>query len=197
MNAHYHEKIVQDQAQAQKIEPWIIWAVMRQESAFNPKAVSTSNAYGLMQLIGPTAQEVAHDLKTPVNVPEDLFVPERNIPLGARYLAKVKAEFGGHWPLAIASYNAGPYKLKAWLKLRKDTENLTSTRSTEWRDEIWIDELPWTETQNYVKSVMRNYILYHLGNQGFWTLPPVFWSESDPGQGVSSRRLIEKKSIKR
>ena len=191
------EKTVQEQAQIHKIEPWIIWGVMRQESAFNVKAVSSSNAYGLMQLIGPTAQEVAHDLKTSVSLPEDLFVPEKNIPFGARYLSKVKNEFNGHWPLAIASYNAGPSRLKSWLKLRKDTEGLAQTRSTEWRDEIWIDELPWTETQNYVKSVMRNYILYRLGNQGLWTPPPVFWSESDAGQGVSSRRLIEKKSIKR
>lgn len=191
------EKVVQEQALAHKIEPWIIWGVMRQESAFNIKAVSTSNAYGLMQLIGPTAQEVAQDLKTSVSLPEDLFVPENNIPFGARYLSKMKNEFGGHWPLAIASYNAGPTRLKSWLRLRKDTENLTQIKSTEWRDEIWIDELPWNETQNYVKSVMRNYILYRLGNQGFWTPPPVFWSESDPNQGVSSRRLIEKKSIKR
>ena len=191
------EKTVQEQAQIHKIEPWIIWGVMRQESAFNIRAVSASNAYGLMQLIGPTAQEVAHDLKTNVSLPEDLFVPEKNIPFGARYLSKVKNEFNGHWPLAVASYNAGPSRLKSWLRLRKDTEGLAQTRSTEWRDEIWIDELPWTETQNYVKSVMRNYILYRLGNRGYWTPPPVFWSESDPSQGVSSRRLIEKKSIKR
>jgi soluble lytic murein transglycosylase-like protein/TolA-binding protein len=191
------EKIVQDQASTHKIEPWIIWAVMRQESAFNIRAQSSSSAYGLMQLIGPTAQEVAQDLKVTVSLPEDLFVPERNIPFGARYLSKMKNEFGGHWPLAIASYNAGPTRLKAWLKLRKDTEGLTASRSTEWRDEIWIDELPWNETQNYVKSVMRNFILYRLGNQGYWTPPPVFWSDSDPSQGLSGRRLIEKKSIKR
>ena len=191
------EKIVQEQAVVHKIEPWIIWGIMRQESAFNVKAVSTSNAYGLMQVIGPTAHEIAQDLKTTVNLPDDLFMPEKIISFGARYLAKMRGEFGGHWPLAVASYNAGPTRLKAWLKLRKDTEALTTSRSTEWRDEIWIDELPWNETQNYVKAVMRNYLLYRLGNQGFWTPPPVFWSESDPSQGVSSRRLIEKKSIKR
>lgn len=191
------EKIVQEQAQINKIEPWIIWGVMRQESAFNIKAVSTSSAYGLMQMIGPTAQEVARDLKTTVNLPDELFVPEKNIPFGAYYLAKVKNEFSGHWPLAVASYNAGPTRLRSWLRLRKDTESLMLNKSTEWRDEIWIDELPWNETQNYVKSVMRNYILYRLGNQDFWTPPPVFWSESDPSQGMSSRRLIEKKSIKR
>jgi tetratricopeptide (TPR) repeat protein len=191
------DKIVQEQAQTHRIEPWIIWGVMRQESAFNMRATSASNAYGLMQLIGPTAQEVATDLKTSVEVPEDLFRPEKNIPLGARYLAKMKNEFGGHWPLAVASYNAGPTRLKAWLKLRKDTESLSQSRSTEWRDEIWIDELPWSETQNYVKAVMRNYLLYRLGSESNWTLPPVFWSESEPSQGVSSRRLIEKKSIKR
>jgi len=192
-----YEKVVLEQSEIHKVEPWMIWAIIRQESAFNPRAVSTSNAFGLMQLIGPTAQEVAQDLKTSVVVPDELFVPDRNIPFGTRYLAKMKNEFGGHWPLAVAAYNAGPTRLKAWLKLRKDTQELSTSKSTEWRDELWIDELPWNETQNYVKSVMRNFILYRLGSQSQWTLPPVFWSESTPSGATSSRRLIEKRSIRR
>lgn len=192
-----YQKVVMAQSEIHKVEPWMIWAIIRQESAFNPKALSSSNAYGLMQLIGPTAQEVAQDLKTTVTIPDELFVPEKNIPFGARYLAKMKNEFSGHWPLAVAAYNAGPSRLKSWLKLRKDTENLPTLKSVEWRDEIWIDELPWNETQNYVKSVMRNFILYRLGSQSQWTLPPVFWSESTPGTTTSGARLIEKQTLKR
>lgn len=192
-----YEKVVLEQSEIHKVEPWMIWAIIRQESAFNYKAVSTSNAFGLMQLIGPTALEVAQDLKTTVILPDELFVPERNIPFGARYLAKMKNDFGGHWPLAVAAYNAGPSRLKAWLRLRKDTESVATVKSTEWRDELWVDELPWNETQNYVKSVMRNFILYRLGSQSQWTLPPVFWSESTSGEPTSSGRLIEKRTIKR
>lgn len=184
---------VLQQSEIHKVESWMIWAIMRQESAFNIRALSTSNAYGLMQLIGPTAQEVAQDLKTDVQIPDELFSPIKNIAFGTRYLAKMKNEFGGHWPLAAAAYNAGPTRLKAWLKLRKDTEGIPQLKSVAWRDEIWIDELPWNETQNYVKAVMRNFILYRYGNQTSWVLPPVFWSELKPQDSTTKRQLIEKK----
>lgn len=186
-----YEKVIQEQAQTHKVEPWLIWAVIRQESAFNQRAVSSSNAFGLMQLISSTAQEVAHEIKSNLSIPDELFVPEKNIPLGTRYLAKMRNSFDGHWPLAVAAYNAGPTRLKSWLSLRKDTENLTTLKSAEWRDEIWIDELPWNETQNYVKSVMRNFILYRLGSQKHWTMPPVFWSESQTQQASANGGSIE------
>ena len=157
----FHKQVMEASAKF-NVEPWMIWSIMRQESAFNTKALSTSNAFGLMQMIGPTAQEVAADLKTSVLLPDELFSPIKNIEFGAYYLNKMKNTFDGHWPVAAAAYNAGPTRLKAWLKLRKDTESVTQKKSTDWRDEIWIDEMPWNETQNYVKAVMRNFLLYRL-----------------------------------
>jgi tetratricopeptide (TPR) repeat protein len=192
-----HSQLVMQQSEIHKVEPWMIWAIMRQESAFNMRAQSTSNAFGLMQLIGPTAQEVAADLKTTILIPEELFSPVKNIAFGTRYLAKMKNEFDGHWPLAVAAYNAGPSRLKSWIKLRKDTENLPQTKSVDWRDELWIDEMPWAETQNYVKAVMRNYLLYRMSSQNSWTLPPVFWSEMDSSKPASSRQMIEKRKLTR
>lgn len=191
------QNLVMAQSETHKVEPWMIWAIMRQESAFNMRAQSPSPAYGLMQLIGPTAQEVASDLRTTIQIPEELFSPIKNIAFGTRYLAKMKNEFSGHWPLAVAAYNAGPSRLKSWIKLRKDTENLPQTKSVEWRDEIWIDEMPWAETQNYVKAVMRNYLLYRFGAQSSWTLPPVFWSEIETSKTTSRRLFIEKQKLSR
>ncbi|MFN9067065.1 MAG: transglycosylase SLT domain-containing protein, partial [Bdellovibrionales bacterium] len=66
-----YASLVIQQSEIHKVEPWMIWAIMRQESAFNIRAQSTSNAFGLMQLIGPTAQEVATDLRTTVDIPEE------------------------------------------------------------------------------------------------------------------------------
>jgi len=192
-----YQKQVLQASEKMNVEPWMIWSIMRQESAFNMKALSTSNAYGLMQMIGPTAQEVATDLKTTILLPDELYSPIRNITFGAYYLSKMKNNFDGHWPVAAAAYNAGPTRLKSWLKLRKDTEEVTLKKSTDWKDEIWIDEMPWNETQNYVKAVMRNFLLYRLGNQSSWAIPPVFWSESKPQESTSRRQLIDKKKLSR
>ena len=191
------QKQVMQASEKFNVEPWMIWSIMRQESAFNTKALSTSSAFGLMQMIGPTAQEVAADLKTTIVVPDELFSPVRNVTFGAYYLSKMRNNFDGHWPVAAAAYNAGPTRLKSWLKLRKDTEGLTLKKSTEWQDEIWIDEMPWNETQNYVKAVMRNFLLYRLGSQSSWAIPPVFWSESKPQESTSRRQLIDKKKLSR
>lgn len=190
-------KQVMQASEKMNVEPWMIWSIMRQESAFNMKALSTSNAFGLMQMIAPTAQEVATDLKTSVVLPDELFSPVRNITFGAYYLSKMKNTFDGHWPVAAAAYNAGPTRLKSWLKLRKDTEDVTLKKSTDWKDEIWIDEMPWNETQNYVKAVMRNFLLYRLGNQSSWVIPPVFWSESKQQESTSRRQLFDKKKLSR
>lgn len=192
-----YQKQVMQASEKMNVEPWMIWSIMRQESAFNKKALSTSNAYGLMQMIAPTAQEVATDLKTTILLPDELFSPVRNITFGAYYLSKMKNQFDGHWPVAAAAYNAGPTRLKSWLKLRKDTEEVTLKKSTDWKDEIWIDEMPWNETQNYVKAVMRNFLLYRLGNQSSWAIPPVFWSESKPQESTSRRQLIDKNKLSR
>lgn len=146
----------------------LLLSLTRQESGFNLRAVSTSNALGLMQMIPPTAQEVARKLGLSIELPDDMFRPEVNIPMGSFYISQMIDQFEGHIPLALAAYNAGPHRLKQFLKGRPELAGMPS-------DEIWFDELPWSETSFYVKAILRNILLYRLVDEGNFTLKPVLW----------------------
>lgn len=169
--------MIQTESKKYSLHPYVIQSLIRQESAFGLKAVSSSNALGLMQMIPPTAYDVAKRMSLKVTVPDDLYRPEVNIPMGTFYFNSLIEEFKGHIPLALAAYNAGPSRLKTWLKGRKDTENLMNHFSTEVKDEIWMDELPWSETSFYVKAILRNIILYQYLENNSFELKPGFWSE--------------------
>ncbi len=161
-----YKDIIQDQATKQKLNPYLVRSLIRQESAFGPRAVSTSNAYGLMQLIGPTAQEVATELGLRgIAIPDDVFVPENNIQMGTYYIAKVIKQYNGHVPLGLAAYNAGPHRLKIFVDARKEVSDQMQKFSSDPLDEMWFDELPWFETSFYVKAILRNAILYQLADK--------------------------------
>lgn len=162
------------------LDPILVKSLIRQESAFGLKALSSSNALGLMQLIPPTAQEVARSLKMKIVIPDDLFRPEINVPLGTSYIAQMINQFGGHVPLGLAAYNAGPVRLQAWIKGRPETLELPAQPSTDWKQEIWFDELPWNETSFYVKAILRNILLYRLIEKGRVQVQPAFWTELRP-----------------
>lgn len=151
------------EAKRYNLNPILIRSLIRQESAFGIRALSTSNAQGLMQLIPPTAQEVARRLGIKkLEFPEDVFRPEINIPLGTTYISMMLDQFGGSVPFALAAYNAGPTKVKIFVEARDEIKDLTGKPSSNPMDEIWFDELPWTETSFYVKAILRNTLLYKL-----------------------------------
>ncbi len=157
----------------------LIWAIMRQESAFMPQAVSPSRAYGLMQMLAPTARETARWLRhSKFNVSRDIFKPEINIRFGAHFFSRMYGKYEKIAPLAIASYNVGPGNLDRWLSHRSDLSEWKSIGES-LDDDIWIDELPWAETSFYVKAVMRNYLLYQIiyDKQNTLASPP--WGESE------------------
>lgn len=166
-----YQESIQKEAKKNSLDPFLVFSLIRQESAFYPRATSVSNALGLMQLIPPTAIEVAQRKRLKISLPEDLFLPDINVSLGTSYIAQMIDDFSGNIPMALAAYNAGPTRLKSWLTLRSET----STMSQE--DEIWWDELPWSETSFYVKAILRNMIIYRLLQQNSLELRPVFWSE--------------------
>jgi len=129
--------------------PWI-YGVMRQESLFLPTAVSKSQALGLLQLLLPTAQQVARKWQRPPPTREDLFVPSINVPLGAAYLRDQTDRFGGRYILTLAAYNAGPNAVARWLPAQP-------------RDaDIWIENIPYNETRAYVQK-----ILWHITADGW------------------------------
>jgi soluble lytic murein transglycosylase len=161
-----YQKLIDEQAAKQKLSPYLVRSLIRQESAFGPKAISTSNAYGLMQLIGPTAQEVATELGLRgLSIPEDVFLPDNNIQMGTYYIAKMIKQFGGNVPLGLAAYNAGPYRMNIFVQARPVVMDQMQKFSSDPWDEMWFDELPWTETSFYVKAILRNTILYRLADK--------------------------------
>lgn len=161
-----YKEAINEQALKQKLSPFLVRSLIRQESAFGPRAISTSNAYGLMQIIGPTAQEISTELGLKgVIIPDDIFVPENNIQMGTYYIAKMIRQFGGNVPLGLAAYNAGPHRMKTFIESRKEVAEQTQKASSDPWDEMWFDEVPWYETSFYVKAILRNTILYQLAEK--------------------------------
>jgi TolA-binding protein len=131
------------------LDPFLILSLMRQESAFNAKVISKANAIGLMQLIPPTAKEVARTLKQDVPSKENLKDPIVNVRLGIEYLNRLLVSFNQNMVYALAAYNAGPTKVRRWVALRSNMPPLE-----------FIESIPYTETRNYVKKILRNYAIY-------------------------------------
>ena len=143
------------------VSRYLIWSIMRQESAFMAKAISPNRAYGLMQLLGSTAKETARWLKVKGFRSKDVFKPKYNIRFGAHYFLRMFRKYKRMGPLAIASYNVGPGNLDRWLKQRHDLGD-PGQWGESLDEDLWMDELPWAETSFYVKAVLRNYLLYSV-----------------------------------
>ncbi|WP_404789590.1 transglycosylase SLT domain-containing protein [Altericista sp. CCNU0014] len=137
---------IQRWAQNHAVNPVLSLALMRQESRFEPTIQSVAGAMGLMQLMPETAAEVASQLKLETYRLED---PSDNIRLGTWYLNSTHQTYQGNSMLAIASYNAGPGSVAKWLQT-------LDTRDAD----IFVETIPFDETQGYVKSVLENYWNY-------------------------------------
>ena len=110
-------------------------------------AQSPVGASGLMQLMPATAKQLARKKMSR----KKLYNPEQNIKLGTKYLNQLQKKYSGNQILATADYNAGPYRVKAWLKERPKMPA-----------DIWIETIPFKETREYVKSVMAYQQIYLL-----------------------------------
>ncbi len=171
------EILINDYAQKNKVEPALIQSLIKQESSFRLRAVSSSNAMGLMQLIPMTAKDSARYLKlSSRNLRSRVFQPELNIRLGTSYYARLQRAFLGNVPFALAAYNAGIGNIRRWMKPRKkELGPLPELSSSLPENEIWIDELPWAETNFYVKAILRNLILYRFYYRQQQVIPEPSW----------------------
>jgi soluble lytic murein transglycosylase len=150
---------IQQWASQNTVNPVLALALMRQESRFEPQIKSVVGATGLMQLMPETAAEVAAQVKLKKYKLED---PNDNIRLGTWYLNSTHQTYQGNSMLAIASYNAGPGSVTKWLQ----------TLNTQDAD-VFVETIPFDETQGYVKSVLENYWNYaRLYNPQFAKLLP-------------------------
>lgn len=135
------------------VEPALALAITRQESEFDPEAVSPANARGLMQLLPATAKHVAQQNDWSFNN-RTLSDPSQNLKLGSTYLGRLIRGFDGSYILGIASYNAGPANVRRWIRENGEPpRNLAGAIN-------WIESIPFAETRNYVQRVLENLQVY-------------------------------------
>jgi soluble lytic murein transglycosylase len=124
------------------LDSWLLMAIARRESAFNPQARSHVGAQGLMQLMPGTARDVARQAGITLNGSNAVFDPSVNIELGSRYLASLMQRYSNNRILALAAYNAGPHRVDRWLD-----ESQTPF-------DVFIESIPFHETREYVQAVL-------------------------------------------
>lgn len=135
-------------ARERELDPFLVAGLIRQESTFNPVVRSPAGARGLMQIMPRTGRILARHERRRYSLGE-LTDPEINIRYGTRYLRQVLDRFEGRLDYALASYNAGPHRVRRWAHMDRTRE-----------PEAFIEEIPFTETRNYVKLVLRNEMMY-------------------------------------
>jgi soluble lytic murein transglycosylase len=143
-----------------RAEPALVYAITRQESEFDTRAVSTAGARGMMQLMPATAQAQARRLGTSYNFNALTADPGYNMMLGASYLGLRVNEFDGSYILAIASYNAGAGRIRQWI------EQYGDPRAPGVDPIDWMEMIPFQETRNYVHRVLENVQIYRTRISG-------------------------------
>ncbi len=128
---------------SKKVDPLLVLALIRQESAFDQFARSHANARGLMQMLPSTARVINKRIQA-----KKLYDPQTNINLGITYLEQLFERYNGHTEYVLAAYNAGPHRVDAWSK-RITVDPL-----------LFMEYVPYKETRNYVSTIMRNYYWY-------------------------------------
>ena len=141
----------QIKAEASKngLDPYMVASLIRQESEFNPGAISKANAYGLMQLLPSVGRQMAKAEGIHHFDANSLLDPSTNIRLGAHYLKQTLDKFGGQEALAFAAYNAGDERVTDW----------QAAGNYRGIDEF-VESIPFTETREYVQALVRNERIY-------------------------------------
>lgn len=140
--------LIDDVAREEDVPPAFVRAVAREESAFDPTAVSVANATGLIQLMEPTARRFAAALGLPSDR-SALVRPEINVRIGARYIAFLFGRYASNPAVVPAAYNAGEGAADRWLRAKADLP----------LDE-WIEEIPYDETRHYTRRVNQTWGIY-------------------------------------
>lgn len=147
----YYDTYVERYSKRYGVEKELILAVMKQESTFKAGARSWADAHGLMQLIPSTAAEMASLTGSRLINVNQLYDPDLNIRLGSRYLQRLLYQFKGRKELVLAAYNAGPHRVKRWHKAPGSGQ-----------PDVFIENIEFVETRNYVKKVLKNYWAYRI-----------------------------------
>ncbi len=146
----FWEELKRD-ATANRLDPHLVASLIRQESEFNPSAISPANAMGLMQLLPTIGKGMAKEMKIRHFSPDQLLVADTNLRLGTRYFKHIVDHYDGQVEYALAAYNAGEDRVNDWRK----NGNFADV-------EEFVESIPFTETREYVQAIMRNAVIYKL-----------------------------------
>lgn len=147
----YFSDSISNAGSRNRLDPFLIQSLMREESYFNEFAISSSNARGLMQLLPSTAKEVAGWEGLPNFQTGDLFAPETNIRLGSRYLAHLHELFNGNSMPAVGAYNGGPNAMRRWVQ---------ASTSFSGDPDLFVEKIPYEQSRDYIKKVFTSYWNY-------------------------------------
>lgn len=148
MYPFYYSGIINCEAPRRRLDPSFVLAVIRQESVFNPGVVSSAGAIGLMQIMPVTGAGIARELGELFSA-DSLSKVSANIRYGTFYLRRLLDQFSGNEVLAIASYNGGPENADEWYARSRDKDF-----------DLFVEDIGFSETRNYVKKVLANYWFY-------------------------------------
>lgn len=131
------------------VDPILVFAIIKAESNFDPDVVSSSKAIGLMQLMDTTAEEISRNVQ--INFQKDitLYNPELNIKLGTKYFSNLMKVYNNNYLLALTAYNAGIGNVNKWIEQGVIKEDGSD-----------IENIPFKETNNYVRKILRDYRIY-------------------------------------
>jgi soluble lytic murein transglycosylase len=143
------QDLVAGRAAENGLDPYVLLALLRQESWFDPYALSGASAYGLSQITAPTAGDIARGLGRTGFTVEDLFRPRDAIAFGAWYRAQQSGSMGGRTILGLAAYNAGPGTVSRWTGNNRQVD-----------PEVFVAMIDYNETRTYVRSIYEIYNRY-------------------------------------
>ena len=143
-----YSEYVEKYAEEYNMDKYMVYAIIKAESNFDENAKSSSDAIGLMQIMETTAIETARKMDLEVTE-EDLFKPDLNINIGLKYFTYLLNQYDNNYPLAIIAYNAGMGNVDSWIKEETIKEDGTD-----------IENVPFKETNNYVRKILRDYEIY-------------------------------------
>jgi soluble lytic murein transglycosylase len=149
-----HWETIEEAATKNRLDPYMVASLIRQESEFNAGAVSRSNAFGLMQLLPSVGRSMAKEEGIRHFSQAELLDADTNIRLGTRYLSEMLSKFGGQPEYAFAAYNAGMDRVTDWQTAGKYSGI----------DEF-VESIPFTETREYVQAILRNESIYRELNR--------------------------------
>lgn len=148
-----HFDIVKEEAAKNGLDPYLIMAIIKTESGFNKEATSNKEAKGLMQIMNSTANDINNQINIVDEVGENIYDEDVNIALGCKYFGYLVNKYNGNYYLAICAYNAGMGNVDKWLEQVLINENLSEYRNV---------DLPFNETEKYLKKVITSYKMYKL-----------------------------------